>query len=60
MFNLAHLVESVSGILQLATRMFFRLWKLSSLKMNLRDLDIGGVRPFDVNSDPSSVGTEWK
>ncbi|XP_044182144.1 uncharacterized protein K02A2.6-like [Acropora millepora] len=28
--------------------------------MSLRDLDIGGVRPFDVNSDPSSVGTEWK
>ena len=28
--------------------------------MNLRDLDIGGVRPFDVNSDPGSVGTEWK
>ena len=28
--------------------------------MNLRDLDIGGVRPFDVNSDPSSMGTEWK
>ena len=28
--------------------------------MNLRDLDFGGIRPFDVNSDPSSVGTEWK
>ena len=28
--------------------------------MNLRDLDIGGVRPFDVNSDLSSVATEWK
>ena len=26
----------------------------------LRDLDIGGVWPFDVNSDPSSVGTERK
>ena len=26
----------------------------------MRDLDIAGVRPFDVNSDPSSVGTEWK
>ena len=24
--------------------------------MNLRDLDIGGVRLFDVNRDPSSVG----
>ena len=29
-------------------------------KMNFRDLEIGGIRPFDVNSDPSSVGTEWK
>ena len=28
--------------------------------MNLRDLDIGRVRSFDVNSAPSSVGTEWK
>ena len=28
--------------------------------MSLRDFYIGGVRPFDVNSDPSSVGTEWK
>ena len=28
--------------------------------MNLRDLDIGGIRPFHANSDPSSVGTEWK
>ena len=28
--------------------------------MNLKDLDIAGVRAFDVNSDPSSVGTEWK
>ena len=33
---------------------------MSSLKMNLRGLDIGGVQPFDVNSDPSSVGIEWK
>ena len=23
-------------------------------------MDIGGVRPFNVSSDPSSVGTEWK
>ena len=28
--------------------------------MSFRDLEIGGIRPFDVNSDPSSVGTEWK
>ena len=28
--------------------------------MSLKDLDIGGIRPFDVKSDPSSVGTEWK
>ena len=58
MFNPAHLVESVSGILQLATRMFLRVCKLFSLTMNLRDLDIRGVRPFNVNSDLSSMGTE--
>ena len=29
-------------------------------KMSFKDLDIGGIRPFDVNSDPSCVGTEWK
>ena len=58
MFNPAHLLESVSGILQLATRMFLRVCKPFSLTMNLRDLDIGGVRPFNVNSDPSSMGTE--
>lgn len=23
-------------------------------------MDFGGIRPFDVNSNPSSVGTEWK
>ncbi|KAK2554063.1 hypothetical protein P5673_024409 [Acropora cervicornis] len=28
--------------------------------MNLRDLDIGGVRPFDVNSDPSSLYADGK
>ena len=28
--------------------------------MNVRDFDIGVIRPFDVNSDPSSVGSEWK
>lgn len=28
--------------------------------MTLRDFDTGGVRAFDVNSDSSSVGTEWK
>ena len=59
-FNPAHLVESVPGILQLATRMGFRVGTPFSLKINLRDWDIGGVRLFDVNSDPSSVGTECK
>ena len=44
MFNPAHLVESVPGIQQLATRMGFRVGTLFSLKINLRDLDIGGVR----------------
>lgn len=28
--------------------------------MSFKDLDIGGIRPFDVNSDPSTVGTKWK
>ena len=28
--------------------------------MNSRDLDIGRVRPSHVNSDPRSMGTEWK
>ena len=28
--------------------------------MSFNDLEIGEIRPFDVNSDPSSVGTEWK
>ena len=28
--------------------------------MNSKDFDIGGFRPFDVNSDPNSVGSEWK
>ena len=28
--------------------------------MNVRDFDIGVIRPFDVNSDPNSVGSEWK
>jgi len=23
-------------------------------------MENGGIRPFDVNSDPSKVGTEWK
>ena len=27
--------------------------------MNFKDLEIGGIRPFDVK-DESSVGTEWK
>ena len=44
MFNPAHLVESVTGILQLATGMGFRMGTLFSLKINLRDLDIGGVQ----------------
>ena len=30
------------------------------MKMSFKDLEVGGIRPFDVNSDPSSVGTEWK
>ena len=28
--------------------------------MNARDFDIGVIWPFDVNSDPNSVGSEWK
>ena len=28
--------------------------------MALSDLEIGGIRPFDVNSDPSSVAVKWK
>ena len=28
--------------------------------MNVGDFNIGVIRPFDVNSDPSSVGSEWK
>ena len=28
--------------------------------MSFKDLGIEGIRPFDVNSDPCSVGTEWK
>ena len=30
------------------------------MNLNLRDLDIGGVRPLNVNSDSSSMDTEWK
>lgn len=29
-------------------------------KMSFKDLAIGRIRPFIVNSDPSCVGTEWK
>ena len=28
--------------------------------MSSKDFDIGGFRPFNVNSDPNSVGSEWK
>ena len=28
--------------------------------MDVRDFDIGVIRPFDVNNDPNSVGSEWK
>ena len=28
--------------------------------MSSKEFDIGGFRPFDVNSDPNSVGSEWK
>ncbi len=28
--------------------------------MSLHDINIGGIRPFDIHSDPNSVGLEWK
>ena len=53
-------IESyLSGFYSWRRGWFSRCKEHCLAKMNFKDLEIGGIRPFDVK-DESSVGTEWK